>query len=216
MTRLPTAWDRDFLRSIRGQLGLLGLAYAGAVALAVVALCLRAWFFESYARERYPEASASLRAMIERAARGAPDRGTAEPLSPQEFDAVYGAWIGDPALDPEGHAARRLLWSNREPLLRRLRITAAAGNLSQRSRALDLLRSAEGSLPDEARALCRFLAERARRRGESVLVETAESVLSRPEQASESSPRPVDPAPEGVRSATPPAGAEQPLERRQP
>ena len=61
--------NRDFVRSIRGQLTLLGLTYIGAVGLAVVALFFRSSFFEYQVRERYPEPSARMLAMIEREGR---------------------------------------------------------------------------------------------------------------------------------------------------
>ena len=89
-----------------------------------------------------------------------------ERLSAEEREAVYGAWISDPAADPTGQAAVRVLWRDPDEMMRRLRITAVAGNLAQRRRALELLSYATLEARDEAIALCRFLAERARRRGE--------------------------------------------------
>lgn len=42
---------RAYLRSVRGQLTLLAIVFAGAVMLAVVAVILRSWFFEPFVRE---------------------------------------------------------------------------------------------------------------------------------------------------------------------
>ena len=181
MTGLLALVNRDFIRSIRGQLTLLGLTYLGAVGLAVVALFFRTSFFEFHVRERYPEPSARMLAMIERGGRtsAAEDAETVERLSTEEREAVYGAWISDPAIDPTGQVAVRVLWRNPDEIMRRLRITAVVGNLAQRRRALELLSYAMPEARDEAIALCRFLAARARRRGEWALVEEANQVLGR-------------------------------------
>ncbi len=157
------------------------MTYIGAVGLAVVALFFRSSFFEYHVRERYPEASARLLAMIEREGRASAseDAETLERLSTEEREAVYGAWMSDPAIDPTGQAALRVLWRDPDEIMRRLRITAVAGNLAQRGRALELLSYAKPEARDEAIALCRFLAARARRRGEWALVEEADRVLGR-------------------------------------
>jgi hypothetical protein len=181
MTDFLSLFHRDFVRSIQGQLALLGLTFVGAVGLAVVALIFRSSFFEYHVHERYPEASARILAMIEGAARasGALEAESLEPLGTEEREAAYGAWISDPAADPMGRAAVRVLWTNPDALIRRLRITFVAGNLAQRRRALELLSYATPEARDGAIALGRFVAERARRRGEWDLVEQANHVLER-------------------------------------
>jgi hypothetical protein len=181
MTDFLGLLNRDFIRSIRGQLALLGVTYIGAAGLAVVALIFRTSFFEYHVRERYPEPSARILAMIERGGRASAsdDADALERLSASELDAAYGAWISDPAADPTGQTAVRVLWGNPDALIRRLRMTAVAGNLEQRRRALALLSYAKPEARDEAIALCRFLAERARRRGEWALVDEANHVLGR-------------------------------------
>jgi hypothetical protein len=177
MTRLLSVANRDFIRSIRGQLSLLGLTYTGAVALAVLALCFRSRFFEYHARESYPEPSARIVEMIEQAARAPVLAQASERHSEEERAAVYGAWMSDRAVDPTGQAALRLFWTNPDDTIRRLRITFVTGNLAQRMRALELLRFAKREVHDEAIALGRYLAERARRRGEWALAEKADGVL---------------------------------------
>jgi hypothetical protein len=184
MNRFRALVNRDSIRSIWGQLALLGVTYAGAVALAVLALCLRGSFFEYHVRERYPEASPRIRAMIEQAARASEDAGTREPLTGEEREVVYGAWISDPAVDPMGHAALRLLWTDPDEMISRLRITFVVGNLAQRMRALDLLAYGKHDSREKAIALCRFLAERAQRRSEWALADKANHVLGRLEPTS--------------------------------
>jgi hypothetical protein len=177
MTGMLRLINRDFIRSIRGQLVLLGLTYTGAVALAVLALCFRSRFFEYHIRESYPEPSARVLEMVEQAARASGNATAPERLSNEESAAVYGAWISDPAVDPTGQSALRLFWTNPDDTIRRLRITLVTGNVAQRMRALELLRFAKPEVHDEAIVLCRYLAERARRRGEWDLAEKADRVF---------------------------------------
>lgn len=54
-----------FLRSIPGQLSLLGITFLGAIALAVVAILSRDILFEPYVREKYPAADAETRRFLE-------------------------------------------------------------------------------------------------------------------------------------------------------
>jgi hypothetical protein len=178
MNGLVRLIHRDFIRSIRGQLALLGLTYAGAVALAVVALFFRTGFFEYHVRESYPEPSSRILETIEEAARASGVAAAPERLNELERTTVYGAWINDPAIDPTGRAALRLLWTNPDDTIRRLRITFVTGNLAQRTRGLELLPHAKPEVHDQAIALCRYLGERARRRGEWDLAGKAERVFN--------------------------------------
>jgi hypothetical protein len=179
MTQYLSLLHRDSVRSVWGQLVLLGLTYTGAGALAVVALCVRGYFFEYHARERYPETSPSIRAMIDQGAHATGAADELGPLGAAERDATYGAWISEPESDPKGRAALRLLWSNPDELIRKLRITCVVGNFQQRLRALELLSYAKEEYRNESVALCRYLAERGRRRGEWALVDKADDVLRR-------------------------------------
>jgi hypothetical protein len=51
---------RRFLRSVQGQLTLLGVTFVGAVGLAILTIALRPVLFESYIREKYPAADVSV------------------------------------------------------------------------------------------------------------------------------------------------------------
>lgn len=130
--------SRASLRSVEGQLVLLGLIYLGAAVLAVGALALRGVLFERWVQEKYPPLPAELKTVLEDVAQG---RGTAEefvktidrlarqqggtvqPVSAARADllqAAYGAWVEEPGLDPRG-AARKVLFFGQRPSYNRAR-----------------------------------------------------------------------------------------------
>ncbi|MBI4606381.1 MAG: hypothetical protein HY721_30820 [Planctomycetes bacterium] len=171
--------SRDGIRSPRGQLALLAGAYAGALVLAVVALALRSAFFESFVREKHPPLPEGLKGKVERLRAG---EGPGQ-VTPEEAADLYGAWIDDPALDPEGRVPRALLSGgpsgmSASALSAAVRRTLAAGSAAQRLRALGFLAgAAHPALRDEALRLARSLTEHARRRGEREIVVRGEAVL---------------------------------------
>jgi hypothetical protein len=172
---------RLWLRSVPGQLALLGGAYLGAVVLAVVALCLRGVFFERFIGETYRAAPEDLTAALRAAAAG---EATPEQLRRLEEDPnlLYDVWMANADLDPQGRLARRLLARHGRLTLERVRRTLALGTAAQRGRALDLLALAdEAELRPEVVQLCRYELRRARRRGEEGLAGRAVGLLARAE-----------------------------------
>jgi hypothetical protein len=169
-----------WLRSVRGQLTLLGLAYAGAVALAIAALCTRSIFFERFIGESYKTASEELAVLLQAAAEGNADQHQLARLKDANPDVLYEAWMGDDRLDRDGKLARYLFSVHGEVILDRARRTLALGTVAQRLRALDLLGWVElVELRPEAARLCRFALERARRRDEAELADRAGRLLTR-------------------------------------
>jgi hypothetical protein len=169
---------RDSLRSARGQMVLFGLTFLGAVALAVVALCLRDVFFEPFVREKYPALGEGDRARAgELAAENVEPGRLKELLGEVNREAVYGAWVEEPDLDPARRLARRLAAAQPDWLLDRLTRTLVAGNPRQRARATQWLALLPEGRRDEARALARFARTRAERRHEAELAEEADAVL---------------------------------------
>jgi hypothetical protein len=174
---------RAYLRSVHGQLALLGATFVAAAVLAVTAILLRDWFFERYVKEKYPSVGDLTRELAEGAAAGRLDAEDDSKLATmaagsQGLDELYGLWIEEGDLDPAGRLARRLLELNGAGMLSRVRRTLAAGDPRQRARALDLLTlvSADGNRP-EALELARYARRRASDRKETDLVRRADAVL---------------------------------------
>jgi hypothetical protein len=165
---------RTLLRSAPGQLGLLGVLYAGAVVLGVAAWCLRPVLFEPYIRERFPPLSEAQAALARELAGGAAN------VSASDVSGLYGAWIDDPALDPHGRLAAALLAGHGGQVLESVRRTVVVGDAAQRARAVALLGSIRADdLKPRAAALCRFAQVKAERRGETELAAQAAAALAR-------------------------------------
>lgn len=187
---------RAWLRTVRGQLALLAATFAAAVALAAAIVCLRGAVFERYVRETYPPAGSWARetarelsapetpprrleairaAVIEHARRAREVRKPA-----QDLEELYGLWLQEPELDPDGTLAVRLTGFVPDWVTDRLRRTLAAGNPDQRGRALRWLRAIAGL--EETAERVRVLAAQARRRaaarGEEAVRLEAEAVLA--------------------------------------
>jgi hypothetical protein len=171
---------RRWLRSAQGQLALLGGAYLGAVALAVVALGLRSAFFERNVGEAYRPAPEPLMTLLKATAAGKATPEQLRSLEEAKANLVYDAWMSEADLDPQGRLARRLLSWHGRLMLERVRRTLALGTAAQRARALDLLGWAgEAELRPEVVRLCRYELRRARRRGEEDLAGRAADLLAR-------------------------------------
>jgi hypothetical protein len=187
---------RVWLRSVRGQLTLLGATFVGAVALAVAIVCLRGPVFERYVREKYPaagtwaqDAARELTAPETSAERLEDIRAAAvertrlaretRKVAP-DLEELYGLWVSDPDLDPHDLLAVRLTRFVPDWVLGRLQRTLAAGNPEQRGRALRWLRAVAGleETADRVRALAVQAQHRAAVRGEEELRRQAESVLA--------------------------------------
>jgi hypothetical protein len=180
--KLPS---RAFIRSVSGQLTLLGGTFVGAVVLAVTALLLRDRLFEPYIKEKYPPLEGRLLEVARELAGADLKEKDREKLEEEVrktatgIDAVYGGLILSRDLDRQGRLAQWLIRRDRADLLGRLRRTLTVGNEEQRGGALRLLgRFADGKDSEEVVELAHQARERARRRGEAALVEEADSVLA--------------------------------------
>jgi hypothetical protein len=175
-------------RSVAVQLGLLGVTFVGALGLAVVALCLRSLFFEKYVREIHAPPAENAEALVSRLEHPGPAEDRPRGLSVEvrlaadrraaaDWDALYGLWMSPIPGSPAEARVVKLLWSRPEATLARIRATSVVGNPDQRARALVLLSSVPASpVRKDAAGLCRFVRERARRRGEWSLFTRADQV----------------------------------------
>lgn len=198
---------RKAIRSIRGQLTLLGVTYVGALVLALAALATRSLFFEPYIREKFPPLPGELDHLVERVADGtagveqineridalaqqeakrktplgsaAPLPGEVQAARERWWHAVYGAWIDTDDLDANHRLARAFLARPGGFVCERTRQTLVVGNADQRGKALQLLAMTSGADQAAARELCAFARERAARRHEPQFVAQAEAALRR-------------------------------------
>jgi hypothetical protein len=194
-------WHR--LRSVRGQLELLGVVFAGAVVIAVIILFLRESVFEYYAREKYPQpeenAKAAIKALVDVLVDPASTKEQIDDVgkkleekvpSPQnagqpqkkpdyrDLEAIYGTWMLDDALDPGGNLAKRLTRMQPDWVFRRIRVTLVAGSTAQQTRALTWLRFVASEFPDRVDELATYARRKAERRGDVDLRQQADAVLA--------------------------------------
>jgi hypothetical protein len=181
--KLPS---RGYLRSVQGQLAVLGATFAGAVVLAGAAVLLRDRLFEPFAREKYPPLEGRPREVAQELAGRAIEQKQKEKLqkelqeTPRAVEALYGELIAGGDLDGERRLARWLMGAHRKYLLGRLRRTLVVGDAEQRAGALRLLEVLAGGERDgEVAELVGRAREQARRRGEAALVEQADGLLRR-------------------------------------
>ena len=172
--------NREFLRTVRGQLSLLAAAYVGALVLALAALCLRSLFFERFVHDKFAPVPERLQTLAADLAAGRGDPGQLRALSSEDVNLIYGAWLDQPDLDPAGRLARDLLTADGARILERVRRTLVAGNPAQRARAVELLGLVDvAELKPEVCFLCDYAARKAQRRGEAELAGQADAVLDR-------------------------------------
>ena len=186
-------WQR--LRSVRGQLILLGVTFAGAVVVAGIVLGLRGAVFEHYVREKYqPDDEARDTARVLADPASTPEQVAAvgkkldEKIQPggqpprQNFgvlDRLYGVWVLDEVPDPDGNLARRLTQLQPDWVFRRLRVTLVAGSPAQQARALVWLRHvAGGDHAERVEELAAYALRKAERRGDVELKGQAAAVLA--------------------------------------
>jgi hypothetical protein len=175
--------SQRWLRSVVGQVTLLAGALAGAVVLAVVAVLLRALVFEPTVYHRLPEVSAEVADAVVAFAR---DPSATKPaIRDDEREQVYAVWLVGDLPEAQLDRVARYLASPAVAVqtLGWVQRTLATGNPAQRQRALILLGYFADVDPDDhaqtALALIQREHERAKRRGESELVEVARTILQR-------------------------------------
>ena len=144
--------NRLYLRSVRGQLSLLGAAYGGAVLLAVVAVCVRSIFFEHFFFEHFEPPSPRLQQLAGDLAAGRAGPAQVAVEKAEDRQVLYGAWLSQPAQEL---MARSLLAADGRRILERIRRTLVTGDLPQRTRAVELLGlvTADDLKPEARRAL---------------------------------------------------------------
>jgi hypothetical protein len=172
-----------FARTTRGQAWIIAATYVGACALAIVMVSLRSTWFDATVLEKFPDARRmpevdGWRRLARDVGAGRQPPDSLAPLSELAQISVYGVLLDEPESDP----AERLLSAFRderpELLLARLRQTLAAGNRSQRLRALKFLETMPAlKFVSEGRALSGYALVRARRLGEPEVAAVAERVL---------------------------------------
>lgn len=172
---------RERARTPKGQAQFLVALFAAA-ALASLALGLARPFFEGFVRERYPQPSAAAIRVADAAALGSATPAALGELSPEDFDAVYRAFMrqdpevagpvdgqrGDelppapsgPLLEPSAFG-RLLFAADPERASALLRRTLIVGSAAQRERALLLTQEVRGCA--ELSALLDWASERAQR-----------------------------------------------------
>lgn len=181
------------LRSARGQLLLLAGTFAGALVLAVAALFVKEVFFRGFVRHRTVVLTEQQKELAEGVVTGRLAGSEIEDMDDLSVRALYGALIDATVNDPEKRLTSALVKFHERKFVSRLRITLAAGSREQRFRAIQLLVDQDLVGDKVIMELCREAGLRARRHGDEVLRELAESVVA----FGESHPRkPVDEEPE--------------------
>lgn len=169
---------RRHLRTPKGQLILFAVTFTGALCLAVAPLLTRGLLFEPYIRHRVAELSEDLKQRGEDVASGEEPPGSLQKLSPAQIAGLYGALINSEIDDKENRLARTLHEFHSQELMSRLTITVAAGNQSQRRKALNLLSLTDIEDRSRAAMLCRHIEVRAKRTGDNNLHPAALRVLN--------------------------------------
>jgi hypothetical protein len=188
--------NRQFLRSVQGQLSLMGVIYLGGIVLAIAALVTRSRFFEPHVREKYAAIPEQLRDVVRKRAAGEIETPALVSsieafVDKQEESArrrdlttddvaglIYGQLSDDPELDPRNLLAKSMIETYGPAIRERIRRTLVLGNLEQRRRAVRLLSLFPPS-DAEALELCRYALKRSRDRGETELATEAKAILER-------------------------------------
>jgi hypothetical protein len=188
------------LRSMPGQLALLGLMFFCAVVLGLVILCLRVSVFERYSHETYspPDDFAeqagrilanpkSTEEQVKEVGRKLAERMNPSTINQQQskaqlkdLEGLYGAWMRDESFDRGGDLAKRLTRLQPDWVFRRLRTTLVAGSPAQQSRALVWLRSIaeDQSNKGQIEMLANYARRKAERCGDRDVLQMADAVLA--------------------------------------
>lgn len=170
-----------FLRTTRGQLTVLGVAYGSAALLAAVAVVFFTDWFDSGVYEKFKTApSERLRKLAADVAAGRNEATAVKDLSETELLQIYAVCVDEPDVDPQQQLAAALWRFHGDRLLERIRRTLVVGNPKQRLKALEIL----GTMPAHrdrmpARQLCEFALRRSRRCGETDIADRASALLRR-------------------------------------
>ncbi len=172
-----------FARTTRGQAWIVAATYGGACALAIVMVMLRSTWFDATVVEKFPDARRTpevdhWRQLARDVGAGRKSPESLVPLSDTALISVYGVLLDEPESNPEGRLLSAFRDERPEALLARVRRTLAAGNRSQRLRALEFLETMPTlRFVSEGRALSGYALMRARRLGEPEVAAVAGRVL---------------------------------------
>lgn len=169
---------RRRMRTMAGQLTLIGCAYLGAVAMAIAAHFVRPMVFDPYIRQRTPEANEKFVDRLQDMADAVVSADSLKEYTAGQVHIAFGILIDGKIKDHEKIVTRRLAEYQSRDVIVKLRITAATGSESQQQQAIGMLRAASDFLPSgEAVKICRYIREQARRRGRSKLHEAADQAV---------------------------------------
>jgi hypothetical protein len=129
--------NKQELRTLKGQLLLLGAMFAASVALAVFIASERR-FFEKFIEEKYAPAPETLRPLADAAASGRLDAGEFNKLSQADRLILYDDWMARPEGGPRLTPAA-LLAADPGLYLARAERTIVSGRDDQKTRALKFL-----------------------------------------------------------------------------
>jgi len=188
------------IRSVPGQIAMLGIVFFCSFVLGIVIVCLRVPVFERYSRETYlpldgyaEDASRILAGQkstdeqVAEVGKRLTERINSAATDPKktkaqfnDLEKIYGAWIQDDSLDASGYLVKRLTKLQTEWIFQRLRTTLVAGSPAQQARALVWLRSVAGqnSNDEPVEQLAEYARRKAERRGDRDVLELAEAVLA--------------------------------------
>lgn len=169
---------RQRMRTMRGQLIMIGGAIVGGLFLAIVALAVRPWLFEPYIRQRFPELTAAQKATIERIESGEMQPSDFESLSVTAATRIYGSLINGELEDLQKTASRGLIEFHSEVVISNLKITVASGSHEQIGNALEIVSELEGRQPEELRTTLEFIQRRSARTGAQKILAQASNLIS--------------------------------------
>lgn len=129
--------NKQELRTLKGQLLLLGLMLLGSVLLAVVIATQRG-FFEKFIEEKYTALPEELKPFADAAAEGKLDREAFNKLSQAERLILYDNWMARP-FDAPARTPSELVAADPSLYLRRAERTIINGRDDQKLRALKFL-----------------------------------------------------------------------------
>lgn len=170
---------RRRMRTMGGQLTMIGLSYLGALVMAVAAHFVRPLIFDPYIRQRMPEVNEKFIARLQEMADGKISPDTIQEYTPGQVHMAFAILIDGHIEDRKKIVSRQLAEYQSQTVIVRLQITAATGSEPQQQNAVFMLEAgAEHLPPNEAVKICRYIREQARRRGRSSLYEAADRAVN--------------------------------------
>ena len=129
--------NKQELRTLKGQLLLLGAMFAGSVVLAVF-IATQRQFFEKFIEEKYGVLPANMKALADGAAEGKLDREAFNKLTQSERLLLYEDWMTRTE-PPPSRTPEALVAADSQLYLARAERTLAGGREDQKLRALKFL-----------------------------------------------------------------------------